>query len=414
MTTIETTRRLIDRYYRLGDISAGAELAGSHGTVIDGTLAVGRELARQADRLANVDHSAVKATQTAALAKAVDAAASDYRTRLKATIATVFDAPEREARRYKKERLAIINGIGRGIAPGVSESLRALADAHQNVIASHRRTGGKPVLHPSSDPVKASVVDLAASMLPAAWIRTSAGFAPLAVAATTGRAEYRERGGISSETVTSQPSRQQLSMTDVLYWRVLDSYGDGSHLVQDMQVSVAVKPKGAGWRRNEIAGRHIQRGQYVHAPVGTVWVRESRGLLPSPALNVSDLTAPAAGRPAGFGTAVHELGHHLEATVPGLREAAREWVTSRQDGTEVTWGGEPCRGGDWAHPYIGRRNDNSDGTIRSTEVISCGLAALLAGDMGGLIGAASNTSSDEDLRAFMLGLLASVGVEGEV
>lgn len=104
---------------------------------------------------------------------------------------------------------------------------------------------------------------------------------------------------------------------------------------------------------------------------------------------------------------VHEAGHHLENTVPGLQSIATLWRDRRTVGQSITpIDGDPnevgYEGGFTSH-YVGRVYAAGD-----TEVVSTGLEAVYEGAYGGLVGSRGERP-DPDHRAFVLGLLTTFG-----
>lgn len=108
-------------------------------------------------------------------------------------------------------------------------------------------------------------------------------------------------------------------------------------------------------------------------------------------------------------TMLHELGHRLENTVPGLQTLAGAYRSRRIDPDKrikVGRGrGEYGYEGGFAASYMGKVYPTSD-----TEIISCGLEAVLTGSYGGLAGDDGDRyPADPDHRAFMLGILTCAG-----
>lgn len=112
--------------------------------------------------------------------------------------------------------------------------------------------------------------------------------------------------------------------------------------------------------------------------------------------------------------AVHELGHRMENTVPGLMPLAQAWRDQRcKDGRRVRVGSRPDEWGitgGFVNDYVGKVYASGD-----TEVLSVGVEAVFGSGMyGGLVGDPTygqgrQREADHDHRAFILGVLATVG-----
>jgi len=115
----------------------------------------------------------------------------------------------------------------------------------------------------------------------------------------------------------------------------------------------------------------------------------------------------------------------MEEVVPGVKDLERAFLvrrTTREDGTReepvALYGGradenggqEMARPDSFVDAYIGKDYGVRGGD--ATEVLSMGTESLFAGTHGGLVGA-GNYEADEDMRAFVLGMYASVGRKGE-
>lgn len=122
------------------------------------------------------------------------------------------------------------------------------------------------------------------------------------------------------------------------------------------------------------------------------------------------------GRGDGFRTAVHEVGHHMGTTVPGLSEAENDFLNRRTQGSRKTehlgrgYGRDEryFTGGRFVENYVAK--DYSDYEIEGTtptEVTSIGVESIFAGEHGGLNGLA-RTGVDEDHRNFILGCLSGI------
>ena len=112
---------------------------------------------------------------------------------------------------------------------------------------------------------------------------------------------------------------------------------------------------------------------------------------------------------------VHEMAHRFQHIVPGVTELEREFLRRRT--TDPATGrrealvdlgagmaGERARPDAFVSAYIGKEYRDSN----ATEVMSMGMESLFTGTHGGLVGA-GRYAADADMRAFVLGVLATAG-----
>lgn len=97
-------------------------------------------------------------------------------------------------------------------------------------------------------------------------------------------------------------------------------------------------------------------------------------------------------------TAIHELGHRFERSVPGMRDAEKEFYERRTAGEELTWLGlgyaktEKTRKDDFIHPYMGK-----DYRGQAYELVSMGFQYAYMEP--------AKLSEDKDMEAWIYGLL---------
>lgn len=118
-------------------------------------------------------------------------------------------------------------------------------------------------------------------------------------------------------------------------------------------------------------------------------------------------------------TALHEFAHRIERTVPGIMRMEHAFLNRRTadaDGnlhpldyiypprpTDSFMSSERGRFGGFVSSYIGKEYVDSP----AREVFSVGIEAILGGTYEGLAGVSSERTKDEDMRGFVMGLLAS-------
>lgn len=101
------------------------------------------------------------------------------------------------------------------------------------------------------------------------------------------------------------------------------------------------------------------------------------------------------------GTCIHELGHRFEQVVPGIREAEREFYAKRTEGESLQWLGpgyartERTRRDKFLSPYMGK-----DYGGQAFELVSMGFQYAYTDY--------EKLSQDEDMRDWILGILASI------
>ena len=110
-----------------------------------------------------------------------------------------------------------------------------------------------------------------------------------------------------------------------------------------------------------------------------------------------------------YDTAVHELGHGFEDSIPGLKplEYAMYMRRAKSDNYEYTrWAkGEYGSKDDWREPYSGR--DYGARPTDNFEIFTTGVESLLGGSgyFGDVI---KNQTVDTEFRRFILGVLVGL------
>lgn len=345
------------------------------------------------------------------------------------------------------------NALTSGSDPQVQADLRRLADGYQAAIAEVRGVGGQMVWNDRSTKKAVTAFDEAASVFPTDWIdasnertreqtrrsryriATEGEVAPF-VKISDRRAHYVD---MRTQKKTTRGVDRTLSRgfgeKDVATWgrssspyyeyepvsqAELDARGDFEPALWRTTYTVASRwdhghfdedtpPRGRGW----------EKWVSPEDPTRTAWRRpktrvNTEGYTSSAQITTNKGTSRVEGRPGTFAVAAHELAHRFESTVSGISELEAQFVTRRTTDPQ-TGKREPLkrlypRSKEYARPdnFITAYMGKDYGTSRYHEVMSMGVQALYGGDSGGLIGV-NGHKPDEDMRAFVLGVLASAG-----
>lgn len=172
-------------------------------------------------------------------------------------------------------------------------------------------------------------------------------------------------------------------------------------------------PGGTGWVRgmNKAGTKMIWRRPSMQT---TVTVSSDSSEL------VTNYRSSKVDQPDGYAqVSAHEFTHRMEHTVAGISSIELEFIVRRtvdEDGLMETpvamYGGRKSHGSQelsrsdhFVDVYMGK---TYVGQSRYHEVMSTGVEAVFFGAFGGLVGT-HDKPRDEDMRAFVLGVLASVG-----
>lgn len=274
----------------------------------------------------------------------------------------------------------------------------AQAQAAKDVLSELREMGGDHPFHPKSQKPAVKAVNEALGCFPADWVARSAGEGEgLFLRHTKGRAHYAHR--------TTQKFNEVGKMPPM-------SYSCTAAPNEDFDEYVAqVSAKGAKVRTFGASGkmRNAKVLEVVSVNPGSrkveLLVDAGTGKKQVSYETVSVLTTDKT-----VDTTIHELSHRMEYTNPRLKrmESAFYWRRTRgEDGwTEETVpyngaGDEMVRPDGFVDEYVGRDYGGS-----AYEVMSIGMEGVFAGDFGALRGV-DVKRSDEDHRAFVLGVLAT-------
>lgn len=317
-----------------------------------------------------------------------------------------------------------------GADPETSGKLGALADAYRTVLAEQRPLGGDLAVLTQDERAR-SLVEAASAVYPSEWIEASNAAGQVRAVYQADKAGHYSQGVAAGTVVEHKVQTTEvvpagefpdwgmpdkgvyLSLEDAERdYRQVATREDGSkeYAVTHYEVAAGSKePDGGGWRRVRYSEHGRTQTGWRRPKVETQPVERD---LPA-VLSLSTAQAPIG--PEGARTAMHELGHRFEDTLPGLSALGQEFLTRRTtnpDGTRQTpvplageGDGALTRPDSFADVYVGRVYANG----RFTEVFTTGVEALFTGSHGGLLGVGSGVSApDPDHRSFVLGALATV------
>lgn len=334
-----------------------------------------------------------------------------------------------------------------GLGPNTKDQMRRLSDAYLEVLREVRPFGGSVEFDGKTKKAAAAAFQEAAEYFPSDWVNASnaSPAKPLARISTT-RAHYsssmmkpqkrKERASrklivdnveeaIKRYEESPDPSRTYRKLNDkeweeyqksspyssreeimmVEEWETWSMYG--------RDVDENDPPKGRGWEiAEDRKGRKLwRRPSYKIRTVGTVFVPEMK-------TNASKTGLVSRENPYSQ-VATHEFTHRCEDMMSTIGHVEMEFLKRRTAGevegereeAVAMYGGrkhrgkkEMSRGDSFAHVYMGK----DYGSAKYHEVMSTGMEALFHGEYGGLVGVARHRA-DPDMRAFVLGTLATVG-----
>lgn len=177
----------------------------------------------------------------------------------------------------------------------------------------------------------------------------------------------------------------------------------GSFTDEDMNSS---KPKGKGWELHRYTDYNGAEKVCWRRPKKTSQVVDEIALAPEILTSV-DHTEIIDGKTDADSTARHEFAHRAEYMVDGIVEAEKDFLESRAAGEKLTriYKGKEEKGykDHFVNHYMGKVY--SDG--KNYEIMSTGVEGLFCGRFGGFMGLSNDGIQDEDMRNFVLGVLAS-------
>ena len=311
--------------------------------------------------------------------------------------------------------------------PQTRTELTALSSAYVEVLSETRQMGGTLALI-GSDEDAGRLMGGVAAVYPTDWVESSnassRGLQVVTDSSLGGGAHYRDR--VLVEQVREVDAydawdKEEVESPDYSYGAITDPDDPDEQMRVRFRYDVKVKGEGAespgpGWERYDGPGQ---------TPGMTTWRRPQRMeedrlvSFAGAVITLGDFrkgtgTQAAADDPR-YTLAVHEVGHHFEARVPGIVAMEREFLVRRttdEDGNRMPqtslWNAsDPAddvkvRADSFADAYMSREYADA------CEVMTTGAEALFGGSYGGLVGR-GKYAPDPDMRAFVLGVMASAG-----
>ena len=376
----------------------------------------------------------------------------------------VMKSPESDAVRAASRQVSAtgeaLRAVQVGHGPRTRENLKALATHYRKALAEVRPMGGTPVLHESTSAQVAAGIKSAARQFPADWVDAHNGGTrgmEVAVSLSQSGGYYRALGPAQKRTITRPVTeekrgadrvpevdspevsfRTEAAMSVQEFRWMREMLGDDEERVARLRDKNIVQvithhevevrdegglpPVGEGWSRYEGAAQ--QAGK-------TIWRRPKTETLPGETVYPPKMVVSNSPDPLGPVSAsgdvsrstrrvsVHEMSHRFEHVVPGIKNAEGAFVLrrttdengERMPGVEQEWLSPDS---DEKTPYVTRPDSFADQYMSreydtgAREVLSTGSEALFTGSYGGLVGA-GRYGADRDMRAFVLGVMATVG-----
>lgn len=348
---------------------------------------------------------------------------------------------EQYSRELSTDRLVLSSGVD----DQAKQEMRALADGYQQALGEVRDMGGGTYTWHERSKKEAKVAfNETAEVFPTEWVEHSENHrsgSPIAKVQKS-RAHYsgghveKIRKRVHKKNIREtyndyeeralqleyqgDPARElrlvNIDEYNTKRWEVLH-YETRSYLGEGYD-----PPRGRGWKKHayiDYLGEEQdtwRRPKYEMETVEAVAV---------PEIKTSEGYAMVTGRSGTFATATHEMSHRFEATVPGISDLEQAFLQRRttdpDTGQRTMFRIYPRRNeyaysGGFVSNYMGKRYLNNDGSENRTyhELLSTGTEGLFGGNHGGLVGVGGDGTqhrSDHDMRAFVLGVLASAGRE---
>ena len=399
----------IDAHYANNDMDAQAELRKTWGSPLGAIRELGEAVACRAEALAGFT-------------------GEESRARFQDEYASVRIIRSRPAHSGNyMESQAVLN---RATAQAKDDRTK-IAAGYLAALAELRPMGGFLNIQELSPANAVEIAGRAAQIYPTAWLSKSAEAGALTVKVSKRRA-FHTNNGISADIVSAPPTnyfgewapKGWLNRTYTLAEEGVGIAGPNPaynrYEMQNWETSTAKKkPAGPDWEPL-IEGGVVYRGhrEVIVAP-GIGWRRKARATIKGYSLTINPESNGINGKPDGYAIAAHEIGHHMQETIPTISAMESEWISDRTRTSEGVsqrprprWSGsrELVRADDFVDAYIGRvYKDNYGQESRITEVLTVGVQAMFGGGYGGLIGNDGIKSKhDDDMRAFILGMMASV------
>ena len=324
--------------------------------------------------------------------------------------------------------------------------LAELADSYRDVLSEVRTMGGSHAWSKESDKDAVMTFNSAIQDFPSEWIEASAysNTPPPIVRISKERAHYThemilekkemvpqvtyvsslDKIGTSPGLVLNRDDNEDpvtmemfdenadMSSGDMSTWTktaysatvcATSTPMPGSFSDEDMERN---KPKGRGWELHRYTDYSGSEKVCWRRPKKTSQVISRSVPLPQ-ILTSTDHTEIIHGMTDADSTARHEFVHRSEYMVKGLSDVEREFLESRTSGESLSriYKGKDEMGykDHFVHHYMGKIYRDKD----NYEIMSTGVEGLFCGRFGGFIGLSNDGIQDEDMRNFVLGVLAS-------
>lgn len=349
--------------------------------------------------------------------------------------------------KVKEQLRAVSQAILSGIGPDTKDQLKSLSDAYIEVLSEVRGLGGEINVHKDTKKAAGAALNQVAHHFPSDWLNRSnssaannePGASDLLVRFSKKRAHYsnskwrdkKEKVRVGSlhlahyegeEVPEDNAHHTYRPFTDEEWEKISkDHHGynrESSRRREDWEVNYFYQfdennpPRGRGW----VAYEDQDSG-------ATFWRRPMTKMKLVSSSSSAELTLnpdyTLVQRGDNYASvASHEFTHRCEDVIPEIGRLERSFLIrrtttesgEREEHVEL-YGGRKHRGkkelstvDDLPDAYMGKDYGND----KFHEVMSTGVEAVFYGEFGGLVGA-GRYKPDSDMRAFVLGVLASVG-----
>lgn len=316
------------------------------------------------------------------------------------------------------------------ITPTHRDTLANLSAAYQATLTELRPIGGQLDWHERSSKPARTAFNEASNLYPTDWITQHNQHPPAIAKISKRRAHYSHQA--------TQTKRQRQPITDITQypettvttsttpitrddpdWREAlfadpnqpqyrrTHYEPAWHTHRRATEPPAPKPRGNGWEL------------YTDSSGETIWRRPEYRMRITSIDTIPELTTNHDPNPiiehhsSTLATCSHELAHRFEYTVPGVSELERGFYRHRTR-NETSHTRLYDNSDEYAYPdsfpaaYMGKDYSINRTNNRAYELLSCGMEALHSGKYGALLGV-GRYDPDPELRAFVLGVLATAG-----
>lgn len=326
----------------------------------------------------------------------------------------VREAATKEADYYgAMERLSKVEA---GRDEQTRADLRRLADGYRTALAEVRELGGELRWHDKTNARARKSFETAVQVYPTEWIEASNARPAPVGKMTKARAHYtdaayqvtrksRERV-IHYDLAEAEERRKHLTPPNFRSREIVDANGRKTLEVTFMERYSPYRHK---MRNGKPAGGRWEEVTYTShdGEEVTTWWRPQTRMDETSRTVAAQFTTDLSPE-----TSMHELAHRMEASNPQIGQLEALWVARRtttngqRDDAEAysrRHRSERVRPDDFIDRYIGK----DYGTRTYHEVLSVGAPMLFLGDRGGMAGVGRH-KRDDDMRAFVLGAMASV------